>query len=265
MSERPVTPSADDPSPHFALLMVCGFGASAVGGLLGIGGGIVLIPMLTAWAGLDQHSAHGTGIVAVAFTALIGVVVYGRGASVDVGAALQIAVVMLPATILAARYSRQVAAGRLRRLFGVFVVIAALILPFRDIVGGGELVLGGGWPAMLAIGLAGGVVSGLLGVGGGSIVVPCLVLVTGFPQQLAQGTSLGVILPSSTAGALEHARIGHVRRRVLPPVLLGTAFGSYAGGAAALALPGLTLRIIFSVVLLAMGARFIVHGATQNL
>ncbi|MFW6039531.1 MAG: sulfite exporter TauE/SafE family protein [Gemmatimonadota bacterium] len=243
--------------------MLCGFTASVVGGLLGIGGGIVLIPMLTAWAGLDQHSAHGTGIVAVAFTALVGVVVYGRGASVDLEAAIGIAVVMLPATILAARHSRRVAADRLRRYFGVFIVIAALILPFRDVVGGGELVLGGGWPAMLAIGLAGGVVSGLLGVGGGSIVVPCLVLVTGFPQQLAQGTSLAVILPSSTAGAAEHARIGHVRRRVLPPVLLGTAAGSYAGGAAALALPGQTLRVIFSVVLLAMGARFIARGATE--
>lgn len=249
---------------RFGLLLLCGFAASGVGGLLGIGGGIVLIPMLTSWAGLDQHSAHGTGIVAVCFTALVGVIVYGRGAAVDLDAALQIAVVMLPATILAARHSRRVAASRLRRYFGVFVVVAALILPFRDVVGGGELVLGGGWPAMLAIGLVGGVVSGLLGVGGGSIVVPCLVLVTGFPQQLAQGTSLGVILPSSAAGAVEHARIGHVRRGVLPPVLLGTAFGSYAGGAAALQLPGQTLRIIFSVVLLAMGVRFIVRGSGDS-
>lgn len=264
MSETPFVASASGSSPSVVLLLLCGFAASAVGGLLGIGGGIVLIPMLTAWAGLDQHSAHGTGIVAVAVTALIGVVVYGRGAAVDLEAAIRIAVVMLPTTILAAHHSQRVAADRLRRYFGVFVVIAALILPFRDVVGGGELVLGGGWPAMIAIGLVGGVVSGLLGVGGGSIVVPCLVLVTGFPQQLAQGTSLGVILPSSTAGALEHARIGHVRRHVLPPVLLGTAFGSWAGGAAALALPGQTLRIIFSLVLLVMGARFIVRGATDH-
>lgn len=216
--------------------------------------------MLTAWAGLDQHSAHGTGIVAVAFTALVAVVVYGKGSAIDLSAAFQIAVVMLPATILSARYSRRVPAERLRRYFGIFVISAALILPFRDVVGHGDLVLGGGLPAMLAIGLAGGVVSGLLGVGGGSVLVPSLVLVTGFPQQLAQGTSLAVILPSAAAGGVAHARIGQVRARVLPPVLGGTLFGSWAGGAAALALPGQTLRIIFSVVLLVMGARFVVRS-----
>lgn len=246
------------------MLLVCGALAGFVGGLLGIGGGIILIPMLTAWAGLDQHSAHGTGIVAVAFTALIGVVVYGRGAAVDVSAAFQIAVVMLPATILAARYSRRVPADRLRRFFGVFVVVAALVLPFRDVVGQGDLVIGGGLPALLAIGLVGGGVSGLLGVGGGSVVVPALVLVTGFPQHLAQGTSLAVILPSSAAGAVEHARIGHVRARVLPPVLGGTAVGSWAGGAAALALPGQTLRILFSAVLLLMGLRFILRSVGEH-
>ena len=220
--------------------------------------------MLTAWAGLDQHSAHGTGIVAVMVTAAVGVLVYGKGSAVDLTAAFQIAVVMLPATIVSARFSKRVSAPHLRRYFGAFVVLAALILPFRDLVGDGGLILGGGLPAMLAIGLGGGIVSGLLGVGGGSVVVPCLVLVTGFSQQLAQGTSLAVILPSSAAGAAEHARIGHVRGRVLPPVLIGTLFGSWVGGEAALALPGQTLRIIFSVVLLAMGAQFIARSFKEG-
>lgn len=232
--------------------------------MLGIGGGIVLIPMLTAWADLDQHSAHGTGIVAVMVTALVGVLVYGKGSAVDLAAAVQIAVVMLPATIVSARFSKRVSAAHLRRYFGAFVVLAALILPFRDLVGDGGLILGGGLPAMFAIGLGGGIVSGLLGVGGGSVVVPCLVLVTGFSQQLAQGTSLAVILPSSAAGAAEHARIGHVRGRVLPPVLIGTLFGSWVGGEAALALPGQTLRIMFSVVLLAMGTLFIARSFNEG-
>jgi uncharacterized membrane protein YfcA len=245
------------PEAGVLVLFACGLIASFLGGLLGVGGGIVLIPMLTAWAHFDQHSAHGTGIVAVTFTALVGVVVYGRGSAIDVTAAFQIVVVALPVTVLAARYSPRVSADRLRRLFGMFVIVAALILPFRDLLGGGDLVLGGGLPAMIAIGAVTGVVSGLLGVGGGSVLVPCLVLVTGFPQQLAQGTSLAVILPSSGAGSIAHARVGHVRKKRLPPILLGTFAGSWAGGLAALALPGQTLRIVFSVVLLAMGARFI--------
>jgi uncharacterized protein len=242
------------------VLLVCGSITGLVGGLLGVGGGIVLIPMLTAWAGFDQHSAHGTGIVAVAFTALVGVVVYGRGEAVDLVSAVQITLVALPATVFAARYSPRVSAERLRRLFGIFIIAVALVLPFRDLLGGGDLVLGGGMPVMLVIGAASGVISGLLGVGGGSVLVPGLVLVTGFTQQLAQGTSLAVIFPSSSAGAMAHARLGHVRSRALPPILLGTLAGSWAGASGALALPGQTLRIIFSAVLLFMGARFVLRG-----
>ena len=248
----------------FLVLLGCGLAAGGVGGLLGIGGGIVLIPMLTAWGGLDQHSAHGTGIVAVAVTALVGVLVYGKGSAIDVAAAIQLALVMIPATVIAARWSGRVPAEGLRRLFGVFVIVAALVLPFRDLIGGGDFVLGGGLPAMLAIGVVSGVISGLLGVGGGTILVPGLVLVTGFAQQLAQGTSLAVILPSSAAGAVAHARQGHVRSRVLPPVLGGSIVGSWAGGAGALALPGQTLRIIFSVVLLFMGARFVLRSLGES-
>jgi len=242
------------------ILLACGLITGLVGGLLGVGGGIVLIPMLTAWAGFDQHSAHGTGIVAVAFTALVGVVIYGRGEAIDLAAAFQITLVALPATVLAARYSPRVSAARLRQLFGIFVMVIAFVLPFRDLVGGGNFILGGGMPVMLVIGAAAGVISGLLGVGGGSVLVPALVLVTGFPQQLAQGTSLAVILPSSGAGALAHMRLGQVRGRALPPIFIGTFCGSWAGAAGALALPGQTLRIIFSAVLLFMGARFILKG-----
>ena len=117
---------------------------------------------------------------------------------------------------------------------------------------------------MLVIGAAAGVISGLLGVGGGSVLVPALVLVTGFPQQLAQGTSLAVILPSSSAGAMAHARLGHVHGRALPPILVGTLLGSWAGAAGALALPGQTLRILFSAVLLFMGASFVLRGRTDG-
>lgn len=218
----------------------------------------MLIPMLTAWARFDQHSAHGTGIVGVAFTALVGVFVYGKGASIDVHAALQITLVALPATVLAARLSPRFAAARLRQFFGYFVIAAALILPFRDLAGVGAV--GGGLPVMLVIGAISGAISGLLGVGGGTVLVPSLVLVTGFAQQLAQGTSLAVILPSSAGGAIQHARLGHVRPRALPPILAGSFVGSWAGGAGALALPGQTLRIIFSLVLLFMGARFVIRS-----
>ena len=87
-------------------------------------------------------------------------------------------------------------------------------------------------------------------------MVPALALGPGFAQQLAQGTSLAAMVPSGAVGASVHARLGHVRRDVVFPLMAGIATGSWIGGSGALALPDRTLRVIFSVVLIWLGVRY---------
>ena len=215
-----------------------------------------MVPLLTGWARLDQHSAHGTSLVGVVFTGLVGGLVYGKGAAVDWQAAVLLALGAVPATVLAARSSARIPAAVLRRFFGVFLIANAILLQFKDsfpVTG----LLDGAYAAisLVVLGLLVGGLSGLLGVGGGAVMVPGLALGPGFAQQLAQGTSLAAMVPSSAMGAAVHARIGHVRRDVVYPLLGGIAAGSWLGGTSALALPDRALRVVFSVVLIWPPAR----------
>ena len=224
-----------------------------------------MVPLLTGWARLDQHSAHGTSLVGVVFTGIVGALVYGNGAAVDWQAAFLVALGAVPATMFAARSSARIPAAVLRRFFGLFLIANAILLQFKGsfpvtgILDGAAATI-----SLVILGVVVGGLSGLLGVGGGAVMVPGLALGPGFAQQLAQGTSLAAMVPSSAVGAAVHARIGHVRRDVVFPLMAGIAAGSWFGGTSALALPDQTLRLFFSVVLILLGGRYLFRTNGQN-
>jgi uncharacterized protein len=116
------------------------------------------------------------------------------------------------------------------------------------------------YAVLIAFGVVVGVTSGLLGVGGGTLIVPFLTLGIGFSQHSAEATSLLVILPTAIAGSLA------LRRRGVGDLGLALRFGvvgavgSVLGALLALALPGGTLRIVFAVFVGLVGLRFVRDG-----
>lgn len=109
----------------------------------------------------------------------------------------------------------------------------------------------------IAIGLAAGVVAGLLGVGGGVLFVPGLVLFAGLGQHQAEATSLLAIVPVAIVGTLRHDRYGNVVRR--DALLLGllSLVGAAAGVALANALSGALLRDAFAALMLVVAAQLV--------
>jgi uncharacterized membrane protein YfcA len=109
--------------------------------------------------------------------------------------------------------------------------------------------------ALVAFGVAVGVASGLLGVGGGTLAVPFLTLAVGLSQHAAEATSLLVILPTAVAGSLALRRRGVGNLGLA--LGLGTvgAVGSVLGALLALALPASTLRLVFAVFVGLVGLR----------
>lgn len=107
----------------------------------------------------------------------------------------------------------------------------------------------------LAVGLFAGAVSGALGVGGGGIMVPAMVLLLGLSQATAQGTSLLVILPTALAGVYSHFRHGSID--FSPTWLVGMvgAVSAAAGAFLALHLGGSTLKLLFAIFLAIVGLR----------
>ena len=111
---------------------------------------------------------------------------------------------------------------------------------------------------LLAIGLITGVMAGMLGIGGAIIMVPALVFIMGFSQQMAQGTSLAVMLPPiGIIAAYNYWKAGQVDIKVAIILIITFLLGSYFGSKLATTLPQATLRKIFAILLLLVATRML--------
>ena len=111
---------------------------------------------------------------------------------------------------------------------------------------------------LLLIGLSAGVLSGLVGVGGGIIVVPALVFALGFTQQEAQGTSLGLLLlPIGIFAVINYYKQGYIDIRVVLIMSVAFIVGAYLGSKFALSLPEKTVKNIFAIILFWAGIKML--------
>jgi uncharacterized membrane protein YfcA len=112
---------------------------------------------------------------------------------------------------------------------------------------------------MLVFGVVVGFVSGIIGIGGGVVIVPALVLMTGMTQHRAQGTSLAVLLaPAGALAVYEYWKEGNVDIRIAALLAIGFIVGGYFGGRWAQFIPDLMLKRIFAVSLIAIGAKMLI-------
>ena len=234
-----------------------GLAAGAFGGLAGLGGGLILIPLMLHVLKLSQHQVHGTTLVAIIFTGLSGAIAYGLNGAVDITAAALLAGSSISTASVGARYADTLPSWKLRKTFGIFLIFCAVLLfskPFFTAAGSVP-----GWAKIIILlitGLVTGFLSGMMGVGGGAIMVPVMVLLAGFSQHVAQGTSLLVMVPAGVVGALTHRRLGNVVHELLWGLIPGLLLGAYLGGNFADLLPENVLRNMFSVVILWIGLRY---------
>jgi len=107
--------------------------------------------------------------------------------------------------------------------------------------------------AVIGVGVFTGILSGLMGVGGGIIMIPAMIYLMGLTQKLAQGISLAVIIPVSISGALIHASHGNVRKEVGVWLVVGGVSGGLIGAWLAMRLPSDILRATFGAFLIILG------------
>ncbi len=120
---------------------------------------------------------------------------------------------------------------------------------------------------IIMVGIAAGILGGLVGVGGGIIIVPALVYFIGFNQHTAQGTSLGLImLPVGILGVLQYYKAGHVDFRVVGILAIGFLVGSFFGSKVALSLSQETVKKVFAVlmILIAIKMLFLDKNKTES-
>lgn len=216
--------------------------------------------MVSRWVGLDHRSAAANSLAAILPISLVGAATYaGHGDFDPIAAACLVPGGMIGA-VAGAHLTARIADRGLALAFAALSLAAALrlVVPFGLPAAGHALeptlpTIG----ALLALGLGVGLLSGLLGIGGGVVVVPALVLGFGSGQHLAQGTSLAVIIACAVSGSLAHHRLGAVDRTVVVPLAAGGVLGAAAGGLVAIHLPALPLRFLFATVVAAVAANLI--------
>ena len=114
-------------------------------------------------------------------------------------------------------------------------------------------------PLLMLLGFFAGVASGLIGIGGATVIIPALVFLFRFDQHTAQGTTLAMmVLPIGFLAALTYYRAGYVDLRVAAILAIGFIFGGLVGARYAIALPGPTLQRVFGVALLLIAIKMIV-------
>jgi uncharacterized membrane protein YfcA len=236
-----------------------GLSGGFLGGLVGVGGGIVMIPLMTRLAKLTQHQAHGTSLVAIVFTGLVGAGTYFLHGAVDWRAALLLATTAVFTARYGALYAHSLPEKKLRKAFGFFLISVSLLLLAKSSILG--IVHHPVWwvkgVAYLLSGAVTGFLSGMMGVGGGGIMIPLMVLLAGMDQHLAQGTSLLVMAPAGLTGALTHYRLGNVHTKIVWGLVAGAMAGGYLGATTANLLPELTLTIVFCGIGIWMGGRYV--------
>jgi uncharacterized protein len=240
-----------------------------LGGLLsgafGVGGGILMVPLLLTFAGMDQRRAASTSLAAIIPASLAGTVTYGADGEVDVPVGLVVAVGGVLGSLIGTRLLRRLPLPLLRWLFiGLLVAAAArmlLVVPER----GTDIDLDGATAAgLVGVGLVMGVASGLFGIGGGVLLVPALISLFGAGDLVAKGTSLLVMLPTAVMGTVSNARAGMVSPREGTVVGVAATAASFAGVALAFRLPPDLGGALFAGLVLLSAVQLAVRAARAH-
>jgi uncharacterized membrane protein YfcA len=273
---------------HAIVLAAVGFVGGAFGSMVGLGGGVFIVPAMVLFLGIPIHQAIAASLIAVVATSTTAAVAYLRDdlTNVRLGVTLETMTVTgaLAGGLVGALLSRQV----LSAVFGGVMVPVSVYLLVRLRTGAAAVdvaqapgVLGASYhdrslgsrvtyrvqrlSAGMGASLVAGVVSGLLGVGGGFLKVPVMVLAMRVPVRAAVCTSSFMIGVTACSGALVYTARGMVDLNTTVPVVLGVVAGAYLGSRFAQRVKGSVLAMMLAAVLFALAVQMILTAAGVSL
>jgi uncharacterized protein len=262
-------------------LFASALGASTLGGMLGMAGGIFIVPILTMFFGIEIHAAIGASLVSVIASSCASAAPFLRGGLTN----LRLAIVLEIATTLGA-VSGVLAAGLVsaRALFALFAVIL-VISAWQMQVGrrgprvtvpvgedhrdplrlDGTYVDGGRCvaycvrrvPLAMALMYGAGLISALLGIGSGVLKIPAMDSALRLPIKVSSATSSFMIGVTAAASAGAYFARGAIDPRIAGPVALGSVVGALLGARILMAVSSARLRMLFVVVLVVLAVQMV--------
>jgi uncharacterized membrane protein YfcA len=268
-----------------AWLFMAAFGASALGGVLGMASGIFIVPILTLFFGVDMHVAIGASLISVIACSCGSAAPFIRRRLTNV----RLAIVLETATVVGALsgvlLTGAVPARVLQFLFVAILLLSArqmlfrrrdlTCLPepsslatrlrlhssFRDSVTGRDMAYQvGNVPLGLSFMYAAGLLSALLGIGSGVLKIPAMDTALRLPIKVSSATSNFMIGVTAAASACAYVARGDVNVAIAGPIALGSVVGALIGARLLMGLPAEKLRVFFVVVLIALAAEMLLSA-----
>ncbi|MEC1437846.1 sulfite exporter TauE/SafE family protein [Bacillus sonorensis] len=270
---------------EYFILIILGLIAGTIGSLVGLGGGIVIVPSLLFLSGIPGVFDHatpqmavGTSLLVIIFTGLSSTIAYMKYKTVDYKSGLIFFIGSGPGSIIGAHVSKYFSADSFSLWFGIFMILISLSLmikkkakpldkihtgvirTFKDDEGNDYTYSYQAW-AGIAIAFFVGFLGGLFGIGGGSLMVPAMMLLFLFPTRVAVATSMFIIFLSSVAGSAGHVVSGHVNWLYAVALIPGAWFGGQLGAFINKKMQTKTIVFVMRLVLILIGLRLIYQGA----
>jgi uncharacterized protein len=230
----------------FIGFLVLGSALGFVGGLFGIGGGMITIPILGVVFGYPQQLAQGTVLMLVIPTACVGLIQYLRRVTIDWHVVLPLGITALPTTYFMSRVATRLPSSALRYGFVLFLVLLAAFIARRAwMLDKHQTRMALPVPFAWLLGLVCGCVSGLFTVGGSTFSTPMLTEFFAQQQLVAQASSLAFSLPGVFISLAVYGVAGDVNWAVGVPLAIGGMSTASVGVAVAHRLPERRLRFLF--------------------
>lgn len=239
-----------------------GLGAGFAGGLLGVGGGFIMTPVLILLLGMPAHVAVATSLFAVTMTSLSSTLYYAERGMVDYKLGMELESASMAGAILGAHAALLLPGYVIEIAFGLVLGYASLKM-MASHGHGEEAARGEGYRhlwAGVAASFFAGILSGMLGIGGGTVKGPIMILIMGVPVHAAVPTSGFMIGLTAAAGSIVYLAAGYVDLVCAALLALGVFAGAQAGGRVAVKMKPLMLRRVFGAVLFLAAVRMVLKG-----
>ncbi len=257
------------------LLPILAFFIGIAAALVGIGGGVFMAPILILIYGFLPKQASGTSITAIIFTSISSTIIYKKQRRIDYVVGLILAATTIPGAFLGSYATSIVPSQTLGIVFAVFLLFVALrmLIGLNQEKPRKENKESRGWSRKIIdrdgieflyqtdirltpfFGFSAGFFSGLLGIGGGSLLVPAMHLGMGVPMHITVATSMFIMIFTSISGSITHFYLGNVSFEHALLLALGVIFGARIGAKTAKKVSARGLRKTFGIILILISLR----------
>ncbi|SDH61837.1 hypothetical protein SAMN05192534_10849 [Alteribacillus persepolensis] len=270
----------------WVILVLTGLGAGMLGSLMGLGGGVIVVPALMIYGGMHPffsdvtpQTAVGTSLLIMIFTGLSSTLAYMKQKTVDYKAGLIFFIGSGPGALFGVWLNKDLDVAPFLICFGLFMIMVSFILIIRNrlkplpikgkgirrvytMENGNEIEYGFTPVFAIVLSFIVGMFSGLFGIGGGSLMVPAMILMFGFPPHLAVATSMFMVLLSALISSVSHIALGNVEWLYALALIPGAWVGAKAGALINRKLNSTTLVMILRIFLIVIGIRLMWQGFT---